>query len=137
MPSAFLDRKSPPTEPELQRVLGKAALLWQQLLDELGAAHAPLAPSWSWSGSSHGWLLKLQRRGKTLGYLIPCEGFLVASFALREKAFAAALAEEWPAAVRRALSEAPRFAEGRGVKLELRARKDLDAARRLAELKLA
>jgi Protein of unknown function (DUF3788) len=136
MPSAFLDRSRPPSEPELQRVLGKCAPLWKQLLDELGTAHAPLARSWSWSGKSHGWLLKLQRGGKALCYLIPCEGFLVASFALREQAHAAALQQKLPAALRRELADAPSYAEGRAVKLELRARKDLAAVLRLVELQL-
>jgi Protein of unknown function (DUF3788) len=137
MPSAFLDKTSPPSERELKRVLGKSAALWKELLDGLVAAHAPLETSWSWSGKSHGWLLKLQRRGKTLCYLIPCPGFLVASFALREPAHAAALAEAFPPAVRCALEEARSFAEGRAVRLELRAAKDLAAVRRLVVLKLA
>ncbi len=137
MPSAFLDRASPPSDRELLRVLGRGALLWGRLLEELGAAHAPLKHSWSYSGTSHGWLLKLQHRGKTLCYLIPCSGFLVASFALRERAHAAALAHKWPAGVARALENAPSFAEGRGVKLELRAKGDLAAALKLVALKLA
>jgi len=137
MPSAFLDRKSPPSQRQLPRVLGRAAPVWEELLGQLAQAHAPLVRSWSYSGKSHGWLLKLQRHGKTLVYLIPCEGFLVASLALREPAHAAALAEQWPADVRRALLGAPSFAEGRSVKLELRASADLAPVRKLVALKLA
>ena len=137
MPSAFLDRKSPPSQRELPHVLGQAAPLWEELLERLAEVHAPLTQSWSYSGKSHGWLLKLQRRGKTLAYLIPCEGFLVASFALREPAHAAALAQKWPAAVQKQLAGAPAFAEGRSVKLEVRRKADLAAVLKLVALKLA
>ena len=137
MPSAFLDHASPPEPGELANVLGRSAALWAGLCGALAAEHAPLKQSWSWSGKARGWLLKLQHKQRTLVYLVPCAGFAVASFALRESACAAALELELPAPVLRALREAPRFAEGRGVKLELRAKKDLAAVLALARLQRA
>jgi hypothetical protein len=134
MPSVFLDPRSAPGARELERALGKCAAPWQALVDGLVEAHPPLAPAWSWSGKSHGWILKLARRGKALVYLVPGEGGFAASFALREKAHEAALARKWPAAVLEALRDAREFREGRHVRLELRKAADLAAVRALVAL---
>ena len=50
---------------------------------------------WSWSGKNYGWSLALQRKKRTLVYLIPGEGFFTASTALGEKACAAAEEAGW------------------------------------------
>jgi ribosomal protein S12 len=42
-----------------------------------------------------------------------------------------------PKAVKKIIDEAPRYPEGTGVRLEITARKDLAAIRKLAEVKLA
>jgi hypothetical protein len=42
-----------------------------------------------------------------------------------------------PKAVLKIIDEAPRYPEGTGVRLEIAARKDLAAVRKLAEVKLA
>ena len=134
MPSVFLDPKAPPEARALAAALGKSARLWEELAAGLVAAHAPLAVSWSWSGKSAGWLLKLARRGKALVYLVPGEGGFVASFALRPAAHEAALARKWPATVEAALRGARAFREGRSVRVEIRKPADLAAVRALVAL---
>ena len=134
MPSAFLERDAPPDERSLTRVLGRASATWQRLRADLVAAGGPLEEKWSFSGKSHGWILKVSRKKRTIVYLIPCAGHFVASFALNARACAAAREAELPAALRAAIARAPAYAEGRGVRLEVRARKDLAPVEALAAL---
>jgi hypothetical protein len=134
MPSPFLDAEAAPGARDLARVLGKRAALWWELVDGLVAAHPPLAPAWSWSGKSHGWILRLARRGKALVYLVPGEDGFAASFALRPAAHEAALAREWPATVLAALRGARQFREGRHIRIEVRKASDLAAVRTLVAL---
>ena len=136
-PSAFLDRGSPPSERALEAVLRKGNGLWADLRARLSADFAPLKEKWSYSGKSHGWILQLRHRQKTVLYLVPCPGYFVASFAMAEKAWQAALGSSLPAPVLRIIREAPRYPEGRGVRLEVRNRKDLANVAELASIKMA
>ena len=63
--------------------------------------------------------------------MTPCEGRFLASFALGEKAVAAARAAKPSAAVLAVLEAAPRYAEGRGVRFQVRT---LALARQIAKL---
>jgi len=137
MPSAFLERDSPPGDRALADVLGKASALWKELRADLAAAHAPLDEKWSFSGKTHGWILKLSKKKQTVVYLVPCAGFFVASFALSEKECEAARRSKLPALVREIIDRAPAYAEGRGVRLEVRARKDLASVEQLAALEMS
>jgi hypothetical protein len=137
MPSAFLERDSPPGDRALADVLGKASALWARLRADLAAEHAPLSDQWSFSGKTHGWILKLSQKKQTVVYLVPCPGHFVASFALSEKACAAARRSKLPALVLEAIDRAPTYAEGRGVRLEVRAEKDLANVEKLAAHKMS
>ncbi|MFN8177823.1 MAG: DUF3788 family protein [bacterium] len=137
MPSAFLERDSPPGDGALAAALGKASPLWKELQAHLAAAHAPLSEKWSFSGKTQGWILKLSKKKQTVVYLVPCPGFFVASFALREEVCEAARRAKLPAAVLETIDRAPTYAEGRGVRLEVRARKELANVEKLAALKMS
>lgn len=136
-PSPFLDRDVPPSKPALGKILGKAEGMWDELLKHLSAEFAPVTDSWSWSGKTHGWILRLRRRERTILYLVPGPGFFTASFALGEKSCRAAEESELPASALENIRNAPRYAEGRGVRFEVRINKDLAIVRKLASIKMA
>jgi len=70
-------------------------------------------------------------------YLVPCPGYFVASFALGETACRAALVSKLPARVLEIIQHAPKYAEGRGVRFEVRNKKDLANIEALAAIKMA
>jgi hypothetical protein len=69
--------------------------------------------------------------------MVPCRGYFVAAFALGEQACAAARKSALPTAVLEIIDSAPRYPEGRGVRLEIRSRKDLAHVEELAAIKMA
>jgi hypothetical protein len=62
--------------------------------------------------------------------------FLV-GFALGEKAVRAAHAIPLDGSVLALIDEAPRYPEGRGVRIEVRTKKDIETVKRLAAVKMA
>jgi hypothetical protein len=103
----------------------------------LSSAGAPLNENWSYSGKSHGWILQLRQKRRTVLYLVPCRGYFVASFALGKKACQAALESGLPPQVLEIIQHAPSYPEGRGVRLEVHSRKDLENVEELASIKMA
>jgi len=118
-------------------MLGRAGGLWEGLQARLSSEFGPLAEKWSFSKSTNRWLLQLKRKQRTVVYLIPCRGHFLASFALGEKACAAAKDGGLPPSVLAAIESAPRYPEGRGVRLEVRSGKDVANVANLAAIKMA
>jgi hypothetical protein len=135
--SVFDDRQAAPTERAIRGALGKAAPAWTALLDLLSRDCGPLQDEWSFAGEKYGWSLKLRRGKRAIVYLTPCDSHFLASFALGEKACAAARAAKIPARVLRLIEDAPRYAEGRGVRIPVRTPREAEAIRDLALIKLA
>jgi hypothetical protein len=69
--------------------------------------------------------------------MTPCEGYFLASFALGEKAVKVAHASDLPAPVLEVIDGAKKYAEGRGVRLEVRAPEDVRSVEKLAIIKMA
>ena len=81
--------------------------------------------------------MKLKLKKRTIVYLAPCHGKFRVAFVLGDKAMEATRQLKLPKAVMKVIDEAPRYPEGSGVRLEIAARKDLAAVKKLAEVKLA
>jgi hypothetical protein len=69
--------------------------------------------------------------------MTPRKGSFGAAFALGEKAVGAARESGLPAAAMKVIDDAPKYAEGRGVRLEVRAAKDLAVVEKIAAIKMA
>ena len=131
-PNAFIGRTKPPTDEELSTELGAARALWDELLTELAL---PIQ-EWNSYSPKAGWSLKLKLKKRTIVYLAPCRGTFRVAFVLGDKAMETARQLKLPKAVLKIIDEAPRYPEGTGVRLEIAARKDLAAVKKLAEVKL-
>jgi len=133
---ALRDPSAPPADRELAAALGASEPLWRRLTRELRVAHGPLADAWSFSTTS-GWTLRVKQPARVLVYLTPSRSHFLASFALGEKACAAARDAGVPAAILAIIDAAPRYAEGRGVRIPVRTTADLEGVLRIAAIKVA
>lgn len=132
-PNAFIGSAQPPTDDELSVQLGAARALWDELLAQLALP----VQEWHSYSKKAGWSLKLKLGDRTIVYLAPCHGSFRVAFVLGAKAVEAARQSKLPKSVIKLIDEAPRYAEGTGVRLEIKTRKDLAAVKKLAEVKLA
>ncbi len=69
--------------------------------------------------------------------MTPCHRHFLVGLVLGEKAVRAAHATPLEATVLARIDEAPRYPEGRGIRLEIRTKRDLDAVMQLAAIKMA
>ena len=134
--SAFDDRSTAPTRRALGQTLGRAGSAWASLQEELTGGETLLTSQWFFAGAKFGWSMRLKRGKRVIVYLTPCADHFLASFALGEKACAAARQAGLPAGILKRIAEAPRYAEGRGVRIPVRTAKDVRSIRTLATIKL-
>ena len=135
--SAFDDKSHPPQAEELQSTLGRAGARWEELVSYIESEYAPLTTRWGFAGVKWGWSLRLTQKKRTVLYMTPQERRFLVGFALGEKAVRAAHAIPLDESVLALLDEAPRYAEGRGVRIEVRTKKDVEKVKRLAAVKMA
>ena len=134
--SVFDDKAAKPGEDELARVLGKSLARWIELREWVGAECAPLSEEWTYSGKAYGWSLRLKQKKRAVLYLTPCSGFFRASLALGEKAAAAAHLAQLPESVLALIDDAPRYAEGRAIRIEVRKKADIQVVESIARIKM-
>jgi hypothetical protein len=135
--NAFIGKTEQPTEVELAAALGPAKAAWDKLIANLADECGIVDQEWNSYSRKAGWALRLKREGRNIVYLSPSEGCFLVSFALGDKAVCAALQVGLPLAVVKIIKESKRYAEGTGVRLEVKSSRDIAALKKLAAIKLA
>lgn len=137
-PGAFVEKSRRPDARRIAASLGKTAnALWLRTREAIADAHGPIAEEWVFGGAKYGWSLRLKRKTRAVVYLTPCEGYFRASFAVGEKAVRAAHDAPLPEAALALIDAAPRFAEGRAVRVEVRRASDVKTVASIAAIKMA
>jgi Protein of unknown function (DUF3788) len=134
--NAFAGQATQPTERELASVLNDSHPLWQNLVADLKKELNLDRQEWNSYSVKAGWSLRLQSKKRNIVYLSPRAGSFLASFALGDKAVAAARKSNLPPHVLKIVNAAKRYAEGAAVRIEVRAAKDVDVVKTLAKIKL-
>ena len=135
--SAFDDKTSPPAPAQIKDMLGRSAPLWGRLTEDLQERFGPLTEEWNFAGTAYGWSMRMKKGKRAIVYMTPCRAHFLASFVLGENACRAARESDLPPAILEAIDGARKFAEGRGVRIPVRTRKDLESIETLASLKMA
>ena len=135
--SIFDDKAKPPKDAELATALKDSFVFWNELKKLIALKFQPLTFEWGFSGKTTGWGMRLKNKDRTILYMTPCDGYFLASFALGEKAVRAAHEDDLPDSVLKIIDSAKKYAEGRGVRLEVRDGKDVRNVEKLAKIKMA
>jgi hypothetical protein len=135
--SAFDDKSNKPAAGDLKKMLGRTSVHWDDLRNYIAAEYAPLDETWNFAGAKWGWSLRLKQKKRTVLHMTPCKGQFLVGFALGEKAVKAAHDSDIPASILTVIDEAPKYAEGRGVRIEIRNKRDREIVKKLARIKMA
>ena len=138
MALSILDDKSKkPKDDDLTEVLGRTEGLWIALVDHVSREYEPVTQEWNFNGAKHGWSMKLVRKKRTILYLIPCRRYFLCAFVLGGKATEASRQSDLSPDVMKMINEAPVYGEGRGFRLEVRKKQDVEVMKKLAAIKMA
>lgn len=135
--SVFTDKEKEPGDEDLAATLGKTYGLWMTLRDSVLEKCPSALPEWHYPGQKYGWSFRLKDKKRAVIYLLPRERFFKVAFVFGEKATAQVLASDVAPAIKSLLKQAKAYAEGRGIRIEVRSRAALADIARLIEIKLA
>jgi Protein of unknown function (DUF3788) len=135
--SVFDDKSRPPREAELATALKDSFIHWNELKKLIALRFKPLSFEWGFASKTTGWGMRLKNKDRTILYMTPCDGYFLASFALGEKAVKVAHAADLPVPVLKVIDGATKYAEGRGVRLEVKNAMDVRNVEKLAAIKMS
>ena len=94
--------------------LGAAQGTWNTIVATLTERYGEIDTEWKTSKGSFGWACLLKHKKRTLVYLTPEKEKILVGIVLGERAVTLALASKVPMEIKKLISDAPKYAEGRG-----------------------
>ena len=116
--------------------LGPAKSMWDALVADLASEHNVDIKEWKSVSPKYGWSLRLKLKKRNIVYLSPHQNCFTASFVLGDKAIKVARSTDLPASVIKMIDGAKRYAEGTGVRIEVKGAKDVAIVKKLTTIKL-
>ena len=134
--SVFDDKATMPDDDILAKALGKSNQLWQEIKKHLKAEYGELIEDWKFYGQKSGWILKTLRKKRNLFFFIPLEGSFQVSFVFGDKAVVAVEKSDLPQEIITELKNAREYAEGRGLRIDVKNPADIKNIKKLVEIKV-
>jgi hypothetical protein len=108
-----------PSSYDLESALAGGYPAWTALIDAISQQIGGIEQVWAFASKSTGWGLRLRVDQRVILYMTPGVGQFTAGFVLGEKAVERAELASLPKDLLAAIAAAPRYAEGRGVRVRV------------------
>jgi hypothetical protein len=131
------DKDQFPTEQLVFSHLGRSRVLWKLLFDSLHRDHPDFTEEWRYYNDGKSWLLKVQKKAKTIFWLAVVEGGFRTTFYFSDKTATAIAASEISGELKKQYRDGPRYGKIRGITIVHKKRRDVEDAGRLVEMKIA
>lgn len=135
--SIFTNKTKPPSEKDLAAVLGKTLVLWNEITAFVRGRYPAAINEWNFPGEKYGWSYRIKDKKRAIIYLLPRDNYFKAAFVFGQKAVDAVNNSAISKEIKKELAAAKVYAEGRGVRLDVKTKKAAGDIKRLAEIKLA
>lgn len=135
--NAFMDKSVQPDDGQLARVLGKSLIFWKAIKQHLAQNHGDFTEEWKFYNTKSGWTLKVLLKKRNLFFFVPLQGYFRLAFVFGDKAVAAVERSDLPEMIKNELKHARKYAEGRGIRLEVISQKDVEHIKKLIDIKIS
>ena len=137
MQSIFTDKKKQPADADLEKALGSTCKFWKELEAYTHKADPGATGAWHYSGDKFGWSFRISDKKRVLVYLLPRDAFFKVAFVFGQKATDEVLTSDVPDAIKKELREAKVYAEGRGIRIDVKSKAIVGSIKKLIDCKIA
>ncbi len=134
MKSIFTDKTAKPAQEELEIALGNTFKSWQRLSNFTKTLYPEAIEEWNFS--SFGWSFRLKDKKRILIYLLPRDKFFKTAFVFGQKATDKILESNISESIKSELKATKVYAEGRGIRIEIKDESLLQDIEKLIEIKI-
>jgi hypothetical protein len=135
--SIFPDKESKPTENDVAEILADKYSLWKQIHDLVLEKYPDGVKEWNYPGKKYGWSYRIKDKKRAIIYFLPQDKSFKVAFVFGQKAYDVIMGSSISEHIKTDLSNAKKYAEGRGVRIEVRDKSNLPDIKQLIEIKLA
>jgi hypothetical protein len=136
MKSIFSNKDQQPTTNDLKDVLGEPFIIWNQLEVFTKSNYPKAISDWHFSGEKFGWSYRVKDNKRVILYLLPRDRFFKVALVFGQKAVGQILNSGICEAIKTDLMAAKAYAEGRGIRIEVRDASNLEDIRKLIQFKI-
>ena len=135
--SVFMDKAQTPTDGDLVTALGGTYELWTALKNFILGKYPVAIEEWNHPGKKYGWSFRIKDKKRAIIYLLPRQQFFKVAFVFGGKATELILQSEISPIIKAELKNSRVYAEGRGIRIDVRDGAGLADIKKLIEIKLA
>lgn len=134
--SIFMEKEHVPTTVELQEKLGDKIEWWQHIRKFVFEQYPNGKEEWNFPGKKYGWSFRIKDKKRAIIYLLPRDGHFKVAFVFGQKAYDCIMQLDVNEKIKKDLGEAKKYAEGRGVAIDVDSETVIYDIRKLVEVKL-
>lgn len=134
--SIYIDKTNKPEQKDLITALGKTYNLWQDIINLVYLKYPNAVSEWNFPGQKYGWNFKIKDKKRAIIYLLPREKRFLVAFNFGQKAFEKIMGSNISEEIKQSLESAKVYAEGRGIRIEVKNQKPLKDISQLIDIKL-
>lgn len=135
--SIFMQKEIIPDNAALQQALGATNSFWEVIRVALRETGKVENEAWHFSGAKHGWSYRMSDKKRVLIYLLPREGYFKVAFVFGDKAVEAIELSTIEKQIVKELLSAKKYAEGRGIRIDVRDKTVLEDVLKLVAMKMS
>jgi len=134
--SIFPDKSTKPTDKDLAEKLDSNYELWKQIYDLVLSKYPNGLAEWNFPGKKYGWSFRIKDKKRAIIYFLPREKFFKVAFVFGEKAFNEVINSQISKEIKKELSQAKKYAEGRGIRIDVKNDSIISDIDQLIDIKL-
>lgn len=135
--SIFTDKAIVPTIEDLDGKIGKTYSLWMQIREFVYQKYPNGVEDWNYPGKKYGWSFRIKDKKRAILYFLPRENYFKVAFVFGQKALDQILETTISESIKNDLLSAKKYAEGRGVSIDVKNDSVIPDIQKLVETKLA
>ncbi len=125
-----------PTIKDLETALGSTYKLWKNCIDFTKHVYPEVVEEWNYSGDKFGWSFRLKDKKRVLVYLLPRDKFFKVAFVFGQKATDAIFESPISENIKSEIRSAKVYAEGRGIRVDVKNISVIHDIEKLIEIKI-
>ena len=135
MESIFKDKNKQPNKNDLKESFGDTYQLWQ-LIEDYVISKYPKGFE-EWSCSKYGWSCRIKDKKRAIIYLLPRDRFFKVALVFGQKATDIIMKSQIANSIKTELDSAKVYAEGRGIRIDIKNNVIINDIQELIDIKLA
>jgi len=134
--SIFDNKLILPNDLMLREELGETYQYLEQVVREIAKASGEVTPEWKHYGQKSGWTLKLFAKKRNILFVTPCHEYFRVSLVFGDRAVDAIIQSTLPESIKQEVFMARKYAEGRGIQLEVKSQEQCEVVLDLVKIKI-